>query len=112
MFICSIVAVYSINLFGPTIVKQFDPTAPVRNIQALVIPIFLAFAAATLAVSYASDKLRHRYALAKFGWVLTLIGLVTMINQRRVSVNAPATQRSTSSPSAATSACPSCGRCW
>ena len=88
MFICSIVAVYSINLFAPTIVKQFDPTASVRHIQALVIPIFLASAAATLAISYASDKLRHRYAFAMFGWVLTLVGLVVMINQRHVSVNA------------------------
>jgi sugar phosphate permease len=87
MFICSIVAVYSINLFAPTIVKQFDPTASVRHIQALVIPIFLASAVGTLAVSYASDKLKHRYGFAMFGWVLTLIGLVIMINQRRVSTN-------------------------
>ncbi|KFY44871.1 hypothetical protein V494_01269 [Pseudogymnoascus sp. VKM F-4513 (FW-928)] len=88
MFICSIVAVYSINLFAPTIVKQFDPDASVRHIQALVIPIFIASAAATLAVSYASDKLKHRYGFAMFGWLLTLIGLVIMINQRSVSVKA------------------------
>jgi sugar phosphate permease len=57
-------------------------------VQALVIPIFIASAVATLLVSYASDKLRHRYAFAMLGWLLTLIGLVIMIEQRSVSTKA------------------------
>jgi sugar phosphate permease len=87
MYICSIVAVYSINLFAPTIIKQFNPTADVRTVQARVIPIFMASAAGTLIVSYASDKLKHRYGFAMFGWLLTFTGLIIMLNQRSVSAN-------------------------
>ena len=84
---CTTVTVYSVAIFAPTIIKQFDPTSSARHVQALVIPIFVAATAGCLATAYASDKLKHRSSFALFGYLLIIIGAAILINQAHVSRN-------------------------
>ncbi|KAJ4163355.1 hypothetical protein LMH87_005090 [Akanthomyces muscarius] len=84
----NISSVYSITLFAPTIVKVLQPHYTVKAIQGLVIPIFVAASAFTLAVAYASDKLRHRTGFALLGCFVAILGYVVLLNQDRVPVNA------------------------
>ncbi|OAQ97104.1 hypothetical protein LLEC1_04367 [Akanthomyces lecanii] len=84
----NISSVYSITLFAPTIVKVLQPHYTVKAIQGLVIPIFVAASAFTLAVAYASDKLRHRTGFALLGCFVAIVGYAVVLNQDRVPVNA------------------------
>ncbi|KAJ2968831.1 hypothetical protein NQ176_g8988 [Zarea fungicola] len=84
----NISSVYSITLFAPTIVKVLQPSYTVKEIQALVIPIFVAASTCTLGVAYASDKLKHRTGFALFGCSVAIIGYIVLLNQDKVSVNA------------------------
>ena len=86
-YIGTVVTLYSVNFFAPTIISQFSTNKDPRYVQSLVIPIFLASAAGTLAVSFASDKLRHRFGFTMFGYILTAAGLLIMMNQKSVSIN-------------------------
>lgn len=84
---CTTVTVYSIAIFAPTIIKQFNPTSSARHVQALVIPIFVAASVGCLAAAYASDKLKHRAGFALIGYCLIIIGAAILINQKHVSPN-------------------------
>lgn len=82
---CSVLSLYSINLFAPTIIKQLNPTSSAGHIQALTIPIFVASGAFSLLAAYLSDKLHHRSGFAILGFITTLAGLVIMLHQAHVS---------------------------
>lgn len=84
----NIASVYSITLFAPTIVKVLQPTYTVKEIQALVIPIFVAASTFTLAIAYASDKLKHRAGFALLGCLVAITGYIILLNQDHVPVNA------------------------
>ncbi|OAA73217.1 Major facilitator superfamily domain, general substrate transporter [Cordyceps fumosorosea ARSEF 2679] len=82
LIVGDISSVYSITLFAPTIVAALRPaTATAREIQALVIPIFVAAAAWTLAIAYASDRLRHRAGFALLGCVVALAGYAVLLTE-------------------------------
>jgi hypothetical protein len=85
MACCTTVTVYSVAIFAPTIIKQFEPTSSPRHVQALVIPIFVAATAGCLSDAYASDKLKHRSSLTLFGYLLIIISDSMLINQQHVS---------------------------
>ncbi|CAG8960502.1 hypothetical protein HYFRA_00008222 [Hymenoscyphus fraxineus] len=82
---CTTVTVYSTAIFAPTIIKQFEPTASARYVQALVIPIFIAASVGCLAAAFASDKLKHRAGFALLGYLLIISGAVILIYQDQVS---------------------------
>ena len=52
-----------------------------------MIPIFVAASFGCLLSAYCSDKLKHRASFALFGYCLTIVGLVILINQKHVPVN-------------------------
>lgn len=79
------VTIYSVAIFAPTIINQFSVGQDPRHVQALVIPIFVAASVGTLVAAYASDHLKHRSGFAFFGYVLTAIGMLIMMNQQHVS---------------------------
>lgn len=64
------------------------PDYSVKEVQALVIPIFVAASVMTLAIAYLSDKLKHRTGFALFGCFVAIIGYIVLLNQNHVSVNA------------------------
>lgn len=82
---CSVLSLYSINLFAPTIIKQLHPDSSATKVQSLTIPIFLASAAFSLLIAYLSDKTRHRSSFALLGFFTTLAGLLIMLNQASIS---------------------------
>ncbi|KAJ3483425.1 hypothetical protein NLG97_g7312 [Lecanicillium saksenae] len=84
----NISSVYSITLFAPTIVKVLQPQSTVKEIQGLVIPIFVAASAWTLVVAYSSDKLKHRSGFALSGCFIAILGYAVLLNQDHVPVNA------------------------
>ncbi|KAL6884470.1 major facilitator superfamily domain-containing protein [Trichoderma evansii] len=81
-------SVYSCTLFAPTIVQVLKPTYTPRQIQSLVIPIFVAASISTLTLAYISDKLKHRAGIALTGCFIAIIGYIIILNQEHVSVNA------------------------
>ncbi|OBT41015.1 hypothetical protein VE00_08240 [Pseudogymnoascus sp. WSF 3629] len=81
-------SVYSCTLFAPTIIKALKPEYSPKQIQSLIIPIFIAASVTTLALAYISDKLKHRAGLALTGCFIAIIGYIILLNQRHVSVNA------------------------
>lgn len=81
-------SVYSITLFSPTIIKVLKPTYSAQQVQALVIPIFIASAITTLSIAFISDRLKHRAGLALVCCFLSIIGYIILLNQEHVSVNA------------------------
>ncbi|KAL7952658.1 major facilitator superfamily domain-containing protein [Trichoderma compactum] len=80
-------SVYSCTLFAPTIVSVLKPGSSPQKIQSLVIPIFVAASATTLASAYISDKLKHRAGVAIAGCFIAIIGYIIILNQEHVSVN-------------------------
>lgn len=54
----------------------------------MVIPIFIAASISTLAIAYASDKLKHRAGFALAGCFIAIIGYIILLNQDHVPVNA------------------------
>ncbi|KAK1243018.1 hypothetical protein MKX08_005830 [Trichoderma sp. CBMAI-0020] len=81
-------SVYSCTLFAPTIVQVLKPTYTPRQIQSLVIPIFISASISTLSFAYISDKLKHRAGIALAGCFIAIIGYIIILNQEHVSVNA------------------------
>lgn len=73
---------YSVAIFAPTIINQFQPGHTTRHAQALVIPIFVAALVVCLLAAYASDKLKHRAGFAFFGYILTIIGAALLFTQK------------------------------
>jgi hypothetical protein len=81
-------SVYSATLFAPTIVKVLKPEYSAKQIQALVIPIFMASSISTLSIAFISDKLKHRAGLALVACFISIVGYIIVLNQEHVSVNA------------------------
>ncbi|CZR64839.1 related to nicotinamide mononucleotide permease [Phialocephala subalpina] len=81
-------SIYSITLFSPTIIKVLKPDYSAKQIQALVIPIFMASSVSTLSIAFVSDKLKHRAGLALVGCFISIIGYIILLNQQHVTVNA------------------------
>lgn len=81
-------SVYSITLFSPTIIKALKPTYSAKQIQTLIIPIFVASSISTLTIAFVSDKLKHRSGLALLGCFIAIIGYIIILNQNHVSINA------------------------
>lgn len=81
-------SVYSCTLFAPTIVSVLKPGSSAKEIQSLVIPIFVVASATTLTCAYISDKLKHRAGVALAGCFIAIVGYIVILNQERVSVNA------------------------
>ncbi|KFY29735.1 hypothetical protein V494_08501 [Pseudogymnoascus sp. VKM F-4513 (FW-928)] len=81
-------SVYSCTLFAPTIIKALKPDYSPKQIQSLVIPIFIAASVTTLAIAYISDKLKHRAGFALTGCFIAIIGYIILLNQKHLSVNA------------------------
>ncbi|KAL1305047.1 hypothetical protein AAFC00_001988 [Neodothiora populina] len=88
IYIGTICSTYSISLFSPTIIKELNPHYSGRHVQILTVPIFIASAAVTLISAIASDKARHRYGFAMFGYLITLIGLAMFFAQEHLSPRA------------------------
>lgn len=80
-------SVYSITLFSPTIIKVLKPHHNAKQVQALVIPIFIASSISTLSIAFISDKLKHRAGLALVGCSISIIGYIILLNQAHVTVN-------------------------
>ncbi|KAG8167310.1 hypothetical protein KVR01_002999 [Diaporthe batatas] len=51
---------YSVAIFAPTIINQFEKGQSPQHVQALVIPILASALAACLSAAHASDKPKHR----------------------------------------------------
>jgi hypothetical protein len=81
-------SVYSCTLFAPTIVQVLKPGYTPKQIQSLVIPIFVAASISTLTFAFISDKLKHRAGVALTGCFIAIIGYIIILNQEHVSVNA------------------------
>lgn len=84
IYIGTCATTYSVNLFGPTFVQTLYPHSSPRHIQILVVPILLASAVGALTTAYLSDRLRHRFAFAQSGYLLSAIGFVILLVQRDV----------------------------
>jgi len=87
MVCCTTVVAYSVAIFAPTIINQFQPHQSARHVQALVIPLFVVATVGCLGTAFASDKLRIRSVFAIFGYCLTLIGSIIMVKQHTASTN-------------------------
>lgn len=83
-----ITSVYSCTLFAPTIIHVLRPTYTPKQVQGLVIPIFVVASVSTLIMAYASDKLKHRSGFAMLGCVITIAGYIILLQGKSVSVNA------------------------
>ncbi|KAH6605469.1 hypothetical protein Trco_007176 [Trichoderma cornu-damae] len=81
-------SVYSCTLFAPTIILVLKPGYTAKQIQSLVIPIFIAASISTLTFAYISDKLKHRAGVALTGCFIAIIGYIILLSQEHVSVNA------------------------
>ncbi|KAH8802594.1 major facilitator superfamily domain-containing protein [Xylogone sp. PMI_703] len=81
-------SVYSCTLFAPTIIKVLKPDYSAKQIQSLVIPIFIAASVNTLTMAYISDKLKHRAGIALLSCFIAIIGYIIILNQEHVSINA------------------------
>ena len=75
---------YSTSFFTPTILNQLGWTA-VRA-QVLSIPIYVVAAVTCLISALLTDRLRHRYAFALLGIVITSVGYIILLAQGSVSV--------------------------
>lgn len=53
--------------------------------QILVVPILVVAGLAALLSAYLSDRLRHRTGFAQFGYLLSFIGFVLLLNERHLS---------------------------
>lgn len=87
MYIGTVVTLYSITIFAPSIITQFSINKTPTYVQSLVIPIFVASAIATLITAYVSDRLKHRFGFSLLGYAFTGAGLLIMMNQNSVSSN-------------------------
>lgn len=76
---------YSINLFRPTFAKTLHPTYSARHVQILVVPILVVAGLAALLSAYLSDRSRHSVGFAQFGYLLSSIGFILLLEQRHVS---------------------------
>ena len=76
---------YSTAFFVPTILSQLGWTAV--HAQVLSIPLYIVAAVFSLSVALLTDRLRHRYAFAMAGIVVSTIGYVVLLAQNSVSVN-------------------------
>lgn len=85
IYIGTCATTYSINLFGPTFVQTLYPHSSARHVQILVVPILVVAGLFSLTAACFSDRLRHRFAFAEFGYLLSFIGFVILLDQREVS---------------------------
>ncbi|KAF8855514.1 MFS general substrate transporter [Acephala macrosclerotiorum] len=84
---CTTVTAYSVAIFAPTIISQFEPAHSSRYVQSLVIPIFAGASVGCLAAVYASDKLKHRAGFAIFGYLLTTTGAAILVNEKHMNTH-------------------------
>lgn len=77
---------YSASFFTPTILSQLGWTA-VRA-QVLSIPIYIVAAVTCLTTAFLTDRLRHRYAFALLGIVVSSAGYAILLAQHSVCVAA------------------------
>ena len=77
---------YSTSFFTPTILSQLGWTA-VRA-QILSIPIYVVSALICLMAAFITDRLRHRYAFAMLGIVVSSIGYIILLAQDSVGISA------------------------
>jgi len=87
MACCTTVTAYSVSIFAPTIISQFEPGKSPRHVQALAIPIWVAAMVGCLTTAYASDKLKHRSSFAFLGYIFTIIGASLLINQHHINTH-------------------------
>lgn len=85
IYIGTVVTLYSVTIFAPTIIAQFGSNKSATYVQALVVPIFMASSVITLTIAFISDKIKHRAGFALLGYVITGAGLLIMMNQKSVS---------------------------
>lgn len=88
IYIATIGNLYCVSLFSPTIVAELNPTYSGRHVQALCIPIFLTAGVSALITAIFSDRTKHRYGFAMFGYVVTLVGWIIYLCQNHVPVGA------------------------
>jgi hypothetical protein len=75
---------YATSFFVPTIIQEMGYTAAMSQVRS--IPIFIVAAVAALAVAWATDRMKHRYAFTIAGVVVGGIGYVMLLCQEDVSV--------------------------
>lgn len=75
---------YSVDLFGPTFVQMLYPHYTPRYVQILVVPVLAVAGLAALISAYVSDRLWHRLGFAQFGYLLSVIGFVLLLEQRHI----------------------------
>ena len=75
---------YSTSFFIPTILNQLGWTTV--HAQVLSIPIYVVAAVTCLTTAFLTDRLRHRYAFAMLGVVISSVGYIILLAQRSVSV--------------------------
>lgn len=76
---------YATSFFIPTIVLELAPGTTSAEAQAKSIPIFVAAAAGSLLVAWATDRTRHRYGFCMAGVVVASVGYVILLCQGSVS---------------------------
>lgn len=77
---------YSTSFFIPTILKQLGWTAV--QAQILTIPIYVVSFVISIIAAICTDRLRHRYTFIMSGILISSIGYVILLVQRRVPVGA------------------------
>ncbi|TKA67200.1 hypothetical protein B0A49_04513 [Cryomyces minteri] len=75
---------YATSFFIPTIIKELGYTSAAAQVRS--IPIFIVATACAIAVAFATDRLRHRYAFTIAGVVIASIGYILLLCQDRVTV--------------------------
>ncbi len=76
---------YSVSFFTPTILSQLGWTA--IRAQILSIPIYIVGTSTCLITAFLTDRLRHRYAFAMLGVVISSIGYIILLAQHSAPVN-------------------------
>lgn len=80
-YCCTLVTIYSVSIFAPTIISQLQTNQTPRHVQALATPMFATASVGSLTAAYASNKLKHRAGLALFGYCLSMARSSILMNQ-------------------------------
>lgn len=82
IYACTVSTTYSINLFGPTLIQNLDPTYKPKTILLMAAPIFLVAAVFCLGSAWLSDRLRHRAGLVLVGYLISAIGFSILLTPK------------------------------
>ena len=82
IYACTVSTTYSINLFGPTLIQNLDPTYKPKTILLLSAPIFLVAAVFCLASAWVSDRLHHRAGIVLIGYLISFVGFAVLLTPK------------------------------